>query len=263
MLYAMSDIHGDLHALEGALKNVDLSGNDQLVLLGDYIDYGPKSREVLRAIYGLQQKRGPEKVVVLRGNHEDAFLEWLDTYSDPPAGGEEDLEGLFPWGEWLEVDPGFGTFQSLIGPERWACFQRSLPYLSDEVRNIKAARMVLEENRELITWLRALPCCFETDRQIFARAGVDGKTGYPRSWATPEHVSRGGLPPSGEPFDKDVIASHAGTNPLAGDQKHRGWKCYCIGGVRRGGRLNILAWDEKNEVYVQWNNGWRKKILSR
>lgn len=43
----MSDIHGFLEAFEEALKKTDLSGENQLILLGDYIDYGPDGRAVL------------------------------------------------------------------------------------------------------------------------------------------------------------------------------------------------------------------------
>ena len=39
--YMMSDIHGFLEAFEAALRKTDLSGKNQLILLGDYIDYGP------------------------------------------------------------------------------------------------------------------------------------------------------------------------------------------------------------------------------
>ena len=35
--YMMSDIHGFLEAFEAALKKTDLSGKNQLILLGDYI----------------------------------------------------------------------------------------------------------------------------------------------------------------------------------------------------------------------------------
>ena len=54
MIYAMSDIHGCLEAFEERLKEVDLSGKNRLVLLGDYIDYGMSSGQVLDRIYELQ-----------------------------------------------------------------------------------------------------------------------------------------------------------------------------------------------------------------
>lgn len=48
--YMMSDIHGFLEAFEAALKKTDLSGENQLILLGDYIDYGPDGRAVLEKV---------------------------------------------------------------------------------------------------------------------------------------------------------------------------------------------------------------------
>lgn len=72
-VYAMSDIHGYIQEFEAALANVDLSGENILVLLGDYI-HGPDSYLVLDRIIELQEKYGPEKVVALLGNHEEMAL---------------------------------------------------------------------------------------------------------------------------------------------------------------------------------------------
>lgn len=74
MIYAMSDIHGCMDAFEEQLKNVDLSGDNRLVLLGDYIDYGSQSAEVLQKVYAMEQDFGSDKVIVLKGNHEDMLL---------------------------------------------------------------------------------------------------------------------------------------------------------------------------------------------
>ncbi len=75
MIYAMSDIHGCYAEFLEKLNMVDLSKDNKLVLLGDYMDYGPDSAKVLRAIYDLQREYGKEKVVVLMGNHATMFLE--------------------------------------------------------------------------------------------------------------------------------------------------------------------------------------------
>jgi len=64
-IYAMSDIHGYLDAFEQALENIDLSGDNMLILLGDYIHGGDESREVLERIMDLQAEYGDDKVVVL------------------------------------------------------------------------------------------------------------------------------------------------------------------------------------------------------
>ena len=58
MIYAMSDIHGCLDALEKKMAQVELLGENRLILLGDYIDYGPQSGQVLQ--YVLTCKRNME-----------------------------------------------------------------------------------------------------------------------------------------------------------------------------------------------------------
>lgn len=72
-IYAMSDIHGYLQEFEYALSKIDLSGENKLILLGDYI-HGPDSYGVLDRIMGLQEKYGTEKVIALLGNHEEMAI---------------------------------------------------------------------------------------------------------------------------------------------------------------------------------------------
>ena len=52
-IYAMSDIHGCLQEFEAALKLVDFSGDNKLILLGDYIHSGADSYGVLKKIIKL------------------------------------------------------------------------------------------------------------------------------------------------------------------------------------------------------------------
>ena len=259
--YAISDIHGFLRELDEALSRVDLSEDARLVLLGDYIDYGPDSGGVLRRVWGLQNMYGPERVITLRGNHEDAFLEWLDTYSRPGA-GQPDEYGLTPWNDWLDRDPGFGTFRTLIAPEQWAFFQKILPTLSEDSRNMEAARMVISSEPELVEWLRGLPYYHETPNQIFVHAGIDEEAGDWWPWATPEYVFTGKFPPETGGFYKDIVAGHTGTSRLSDDRDFHGvfWDgkshYYIDGSVQGGGRLNLLAWNGE-QGYRQWDNGWQ------
>lgn len=74
-IFCISDIHGCLAAFQAALELVDLSGDNRLVLLGDYIHGGPDPYGVLDTIMALEQRYGPEKVIVLIGNHEDMALD--------------------------------------------------------------------------------------------------------------------------------------------------------------------------------------------
>ena len=91
MIYAMSDIHGCLEQLKEKMSLVDLDGNNKLLFLGDYIDYGPESGGVLHFVYDLQNRYGRDRVVVLKGNHEAMLLEWIDEYNKPVTRTMEEL----------------------------------------------------------------------------------------------------------------------------------------------------------------------------
>ena len=43
----MNDIHGCIEELITQMKQVDLEGDNRIVFLGDYIDYGDSSYQVL------------------------------------------------------------------------------------------------------------------------------------------------------------------------------------------------------------------------
>ncbi len=73
-IYAMSDIHGYLEEFELALAKIDLSNDNMLILLGDYI-HGPNSYGVLDRIMNLQKQYGKEKIIALRGNHEEQAVD--------------------------------------------------------------------------------------------------------------------------------------------------------------------------------------------
>lgn len=74
-IYAMSDIHGCLTQFEKALSLIDLSGDNILILLGDYIHGGAESYGVLDKIMELEKSYGRDKVIVLAGNHEDMAVD--------------------------------------------------------------------------------------------------------------------------------------------------------------------------------------------
>src|SRR5262245_18138820 len=83
----VGDVHGDLGALDHLLPRLPaLDARDTMVFLGDYVDRGPDSRGVIERVQSLAA-RGPMKVVTLRGNHED---KWIECYDEP------DLAFLIP-----------------------------------------------------------------------------------------------------------------------------------------------------------------------
>lgn len=66
-IIAIGDIHGCATALKTLLTAIDLGSSDTLVTLGDYIDRGPDSSEVVETLCNLL---GSCNFVPLLGNHE-------------------------------------------------------------------------------------------------------------------------------------------------------------------------------------------------
>jgi serine/threonine protein phosphatase 1 len=76
--YVITDIHGRLTELRSLLSQIP--ANARLVFLGDYVDRGSQSREVVALV------RSIPKAVCLRGNHED-MLCWPDLHPWLANGG--------------------------------------------------------------------------------------------------------------------------------------------------------------------------------
>jgi serine/threonine protein phosphatase 1 len=74
--YAIGDIHGCADKLRGLIDQLDIDPQrDQLVFVGDYIDRGPASFEVVEYVLGL--KTTLQDVVFLKGNHEQMLEDYL------------------------------------------------------------------------------------------------------------------------------------------------------------------------------------------
>lgn len=70
--WIIGDIHGMYDPLRALINHLDNESLDKFVFVGDYIDYGPSSKEVVDLIMGLG-----DKAVCLMGNHEYLLLESL------------------------------------------------------------------------------------------------------------------------------------------------------------------------------------------
>ena len=93
-LIAIGDIHGCLDPFRELVeKKIRIRKSDRIVLLGDYIDRGYQSREVIDYIIDLQ-KHGFD-IIPLMGNHESMLIESLGSdqslYNWLMNGGNETL----------------------------------------------------------------------------------------------------------------------------------------------------------------------------
>lgn len=76
-IFAVGDIHGSFDQLQDLIQKIPIDfATDTLVFIGDYIDRGPGSVEVVDYLLDLK-KRVPE-VIFLKGNHEDMLEKYLD-----------------------------------------------------------------------------------------------------------------------------------------------------------------------------------------
>lgn len=151
--FAVGDIHGETQHLFKIMADLPpLDAEDTIVFVGDYVDRGPRSKQVVDYIRALP-KQTPAKVVALRGNHEDAWLRVIDNggwggFTGPPGNGclaalRSYLGGPVPT---EDEEPQPHEFQAL---HRGAFF-----------------------DREHVAWFRTLPYWYEDEHAIYVHAGL-------------------------------------------------------------------------------------------
>lgn len=114
---AISDIHGCIRTFEKLIFDIlCIDNRDLIYLLGDYINKGPGSREVLDRIFQLQVSG--ISIICLRGNHEQYLINAL---TDP----EQEMDFLSKGG--IETLQSFGVDHVHEIPEVYLDFLCNLP----------------------------------------------------------------------------------------------------------------------------------------
>ncbi|MBV9754878.1 MAG: serine/threonine protein phosphatase [Hyphomicrobiales bacterium] len=156
-IYAIGDVHGRVDLLDAAFARIDAnltrSAPDRVVhiLLGDYVDRGPSSREVLDR---LVERARAHHMICLKGNHESYLVEFLH---DPSV-----------LGDWRH----FGGLETL---RSYGLNPSANPSGVEEQRLANAFATALPgEHRQL---LKKLGASFSCGDFFFAHAGV--KPGIP------------------------------------------------------------------------------------
>jgi serine/threonine protein phosphatase 1 len=75
----IGDIHGGLRALHQIIERANVTLNDTLIFLGDYVDGWSQSPQVLDYLIDLGKK---QKCIFIRGNHDELLLDWLENSTD-------------------------------------------------------------------------------------------------------------------------------------------------------------------------------------
>lgn len=72
--FVIGDIHGGLRALEQVMKRAEITTEDTLIFLGDYVDGWSQSPQVIDFLIDLKSK---QNCICIKGNHDDLLLSWF------------------------------------------------------------------------------------------------------------------------------------------------------------------------------------------
>jgi serine/threonine protein phosphatase 1 len=71
----IGDIHGGLRALHQIIERANVSKNDTLIFLGDYVDGWSESPQTIDFLIELEKEHN---CIFIRGNHDELLMEWLE-----------------------------------------------------------------------------------------------------------------------------------------------------------------------------------------
>lgn len=74
--FVIGDIHGGLRALVQILERAKINPTDKLIFLGDYVDGWSESPQLINYLISLSKTND---CVFIRGNHDQLFLDYLET----------------------------------------------------------------------------------------------------------------------------------------------------------------------------------------
>lgn len=152
-IYAIGDVHGcldELLALERVIvRDVEtLSCRKLIIMLGDYVDRGPASAQVMDHLVATPPQ-GIERIC-LCGNHEMVMLDYL--------------EGRASRANWISM----GAMPTLLS---YGIDHERLQHIYQTDRKIdEVVRAAIPASH--IAFLRSLPIMIETPRFVFVHAGI-------------------------------------------------------------------------------------------
>ncbi len=150
-ILVISDIHGNVPYFEGVLRKAGFSDRDELVIDGDFLEKGEESLRMLRILMELSRRGNTH---VLLGNCDD----WYELFR--PAWRDEDDEKVMQYVLWRKS----GLLWDMCNAAGLDPF---------EMGDFTAAKQqLLRAFPREWAFLRDLPHAIETERFVFAHAGM-------------------------------------------------------------------------------------------
>jgi serine/threonine protein phosphatase 1 len=236
-IYAIGDIHGQHDMMLDALTRIEADGGAQarVVFLGDLVDRGPGSRAVIDTLIA-GRKQGRDWVV-LRGNHDRLFLDYLATGAlTHPLIRSRSVRASGRG--WLHEVMGGPTTLASYGVD---------PTLPDEAL-LAATRAAVPQAH--VDFLRDCPLYHLEDGMLFVHAGVS--PALPLEWQTEEQLCwiRDPFLEHSEPFNWLVVHGHSSIDL----PRHYGNRVNLDSGAGFGRALTAAAFDQ-GRVWVLENHG--------
>lgn len=213
-IYAIGDIHGRLDLLQKLVSKIQADAETlpadtqiKLVFLGDYIDRGLSSKQVVD--YLISNKLDPFEKVFLMGNHEEALLRFIEDSSFGQTwanyGG---IETLYSYGFQAPRQmmlSGQNSEQTIeqAWDDLWNGFRRSIP-------------------NEHLTFYQQLPAYHIAGDYLFVHAGlkpgvpIDRQSSNDLLWIREEFLSHP------QPFEKIIVHGHTPADQIFCDHRRIG-----------------------------------------
>jgi serine/threonine protein phosphatase 1 len=150
--FAVGDIHGCLDRLKILLKRMPVDWDeDRLIFLGDYVDRGPDSMQVIEFLLDFKRRYG-ERIVFLQGNHEWMFSRYLIGEDCGPflrCGGSQTIESYSLEGKALEVPGSHRGFLEDLKP-----FHETESYIFVHA-GLRPGVSLAAQSHEDLLWIRS------------------------------------------------------------------------------------------------------------
>ncbi len=229
-IYAVGDVHGRVDLLNRILEMIarDVASHQdyraaKIIFLGDYIDRGDNSKEVLDVLMGVRNELPEDNLLFLAGNHEAAVLSFL---SDPVGKSE-----------WLR----YGGLQTLLS--YGVAPPSSNPEPQDLVTVADSLRAAMGHH---VSFLAGLQGMHRSGDVIFIHAGLDptrdlgDQDDDATLWGRSEFVDEGGFP------GVRVVHGHYDSREVVSTPRR-----ICVDtGAYYSGRLTAVRLDDSETLIV-------------